>query len=179
MKASGVLLTHLLGVLVVLVGLDNFEGAASRSKQSEARANLKALYWAELAYRQDKDTFTASIPKVGFVPDRGNRYRYDLSNETLGNLEDRSTKDTISHPDDTGIAEDTFKFIPWPFAPYVDPPFVTPGHLGHFRASAQADLDGDLTIDQWSIASYDRYTRDGVLIAKAGEPYCDVDDSVQ
>ncbi len=113
------------------------------------------------------------------LQERGNRYRYDLSNETLGNLEDRSTKDIISHLDDTGIAEDTFKFIPWPFAPYVDPPFVTPGPLGHFRASAQADLDGDLTIDQWSIASYDRYTRDGVLIAKAGEPYCDVDDSVQ
>ena len=47
-----------------------------RSTQSEVKSNLKYAYTAERAYFAEKDEYSDEIEKVGFVPERGNRYLY-------------------------------------------------------------------------------------------------------
>ncbi len=46
------------------------------SRRSEAKTNLKGLFWAERAYYLDKGTYSPSVWALGFIPERGNRYSY-------------------------------------------------------------------------------------------------------
>ena len=43
--------------------------AASRSAESEAKANLKALFTAEMAYFQEHERFSDDLADIGFVPE--------------------------------------------------------------------------------------------------------------
>ena len=79
--------------LIALVTVPTFLKFQARSKQSEAKANLKALYMAEKAYFQEKDTYDSNPSVVGFAPERGNRYQYNLLGNSTDHLEGRSTLD--------------------------------------------------------------------------------------
>src|SRR5512138_2962923 len=79
----------IIGILAA-IAIPNFIKFQARSKQSEAKANLKALYTAEKAYFQEKDTYDASVSKIGFAPERGNRYQYNL-NSTASTASDVRT----------------------------------------------------------------------------------------
>ena len=63
-------------VSAVLADFMSFE---CRSKQSEAKGNLKALYVAEESYRAEFDKYDKDTKKIGFEP-RGSklRYKYEL-----------------------------------------------------------------------------------------------------
>ena len=64
----------IIGLLAALA-IPNFIRFQARSKQSEVKANLKGLFTAEKSYYQEKDTYSGCIKKIGFSPERGNRYR--------------------------------------------------------------------------------------------------------
>ena len=53
----------------------NFEKLQCRTKASEARGNLKALYVAEEANRAELDSYSADLNKIGFFP-KGETLRY-------------------------------------------------------------------------------------------------------
>jgi hypothetical protein len=60
------------------------------------KANLKSAFTAEKAYYQEHDQYSSCIRKIGFSPERGNRYRYSLNvvvrgDETCNTLEARAT----------------------------------------------------------------------------------------
>jgi hypothetical protein len=59
--------------------LDSFRRFECRSKQSEAKANLKALYVGEESFRAENDRYDNDFTKLGFTP-RGStiRYRYEV-----------------------------------------------------------------------------------------------------
>jgi Tfp pilus assembly protein PilE len=61
--------------LVALIAVPNFMKFQCRSKQSEARGNLKALYLAEEAHRAAADTFSTDTRVIEFTP-RGQKLRY-------------------------------------------------------------------------------------------------------
>jgi type IV pilus assembly protein PilA len=63
-----------LGLLAAIV-VPGFLRFPCRSKQSEAKGNLKALYVMQESYRAEFDRYTTSVPDLGFVP-RGPRVRY-------------------------------------------------------------------------------------------------------
>src|SRR5438045_9605106 len=68
------------------IAIPNFSKFQARSKQSEAKANLKALFTAEKAFMQEKDRYSALVGEMGFSPERNNRYAYYLSGtHTLDN----------------------------------------------------------------------------------------------
>src|ERR1700739_815422 len=90
----------IIGILAA-IAIPNFIKFQARSKQSEAKANLKAAFTAEKAYVQEKDSYQALINIVGFSPERNNRYAYFLS--STGTLENRATQVKVNAATDTGV----------------------------------------------------------------------------
>ena len=67
----------IIGILAA-IAIPNFVKFQCRSKQSEAKGNLKALYVAEEAYRGEYDTYLANLTAIGFVP-KGAKQRYAIA----------------------------------------------------------------------------------------------------
>jgi type IV pilus assembly protein PilA len=65
----------IIGILAA-IAIPNFIKFQARSKQGEAKANLKAWFTSERAYLQEKDKYSEDVQTVGFSPERGNRYSY-------------------------------------------------------------------------------------------------------
>ena len=65
----------IIGILAA-IAIPNFVKFQARSKQSEAKANLKAMFTAQKAYAAEKDKFSILVGEIGFSPERNNRYAY-------------------------------------------------------------------------------------------------------
>src|ERR1700730_3423065 len=71
-------------IVVAIIGLlaalafTNFIKFQARSRQSEAKSNLKALFTAEKSYYGDKLSYCTAMDTIGFTPERGNRYLYTI-----------------------------------------------------------------------------------------------------
>jgi type IV pilus assembly protein PilA len=88
--AKGFTLIELMIVVAIIgilaaIAIPNFVKFQCRSKTSEAKGNLKALYVAEESYRAENDTYVDncdtgcgrnSTNQIGFSP-KGNKIRYD------------------------------------------------------------------------------------------------------
>src|SRR5919206_4933883 len=97
----------IIGILAA-IAIPNFIKFQARSKQSEAKANLKAIFTAQKAFFQEKDRFSSLTGEVGFEPERNNRYAYFLTSS--GSLEDRATSTIVQATTYTGIQVDVFKY---------------------------------------------------------------------
>ncbi len=64
----------IIGILAA-IAIPNFVKFQCRSKQSEAKGNLKALYVANEAYRGEYDTYLTNTTAIGFIP-KGAKMRY-------------------------------------------------------------------------------------------------------
>jgi type IV pilus assembly protein PilA len=64
--------------LLAAVAIPNFMKFQARSRQSEVKSNLKALFTAERAYYSDKLAYCTAFDAVGFGPERRNRYLYTI-----------------------------------------------------------------------------------------------------
>jgi len=66
----------IIGILAA-IAIPNFMKFQARSRQSEARTNLKSLFTAELSYwAQYGSLGGGNVCIVGYAPERGNRYAY-------------------------------------------------------------------------------------------------------
>jgi type IV pilus assembly protein PilA len=182
----------IIGILAA-IAIPNFIKFQARAKQSEAKANLKAMFTAEKAYIQEKDAYNTLINIVGFSPERNNRYAYFLS--STGTLEDRSGATKSSASTDSGVGVDTYRYANATQAyaattctPTTTGP-ATPGISGtnpgpfDFAGQAQGNIDTDSTIDMWSISTASRTYPTTVSITcsvgannPSGEPANDVND---
>ena len=92
----------IIGILAA-IAIPNFIKFQARSKQGEAKSNLKSIFTANKSYYQEKDEYSICIRKFGFAPERGNRYRYLIG---AGNRDIRGANHTwpclIIHRDDLG-----------------------------------------------------------------------------
>src|SRR5256714_5110821 len=68
----------IIGILAA-VAIPNFIKFQARSKTSEAKANLKALYVTEKSFYAANDTYGINLDVAGYVPQRGNRYAYEIA----------------------------------------------------------------------------------------------------
>jgi type IV pilus assembly protein PilA len=182
----------IIGILAA-IAIPNFIKFQARAKQSEAKANLKAMFTAEKAYIQEKDAYNSLINIVGFSPERNNRYAYFLNSS--GTLEDRSAATKVSAATDTGVGVDTYRYTgatqayaattctPTSTGPLV--PGITGTQPGpfEFAGQAQGNVDTDSTIDVWSISTASRTYPTTVDITcsvgannPSGEPANDVND---
>ncbi len=175
----------IIGILAA-IAIPNFIKFQARSKQSEAKANLKAVFTAQKAFFQEKDRFSTLTGEVGFEPERNNRYAYFLTG--TGTIEGRTTSVITQATTYTGIAVDTFKYTGASFAAantYADTVCTQKAGLNAastvFIAIAQGNVDADDLLDEWSISSDSRTITGGANCTAdtnnpSGEPANDQND---
>ncbi|MDP1829073.1 MAG: prepilin-type N-terminal cleavage/methylation domain-containing protein [Archangium sp.] len=68
------------GIISILaaIAIPNFIRFQAKSKQSEPRTNLKAVFTGQRSRFGERDRYSTLIAEIGFSPERGNRYFYDL-----------------------------------------------------------------------------------------------------
>ena len=130
----------IIGILAA-IAIPNFLKFQAKSKQSEAKTNLKAIYTAETGYYGENNTYN-SFDKVNWIPVGTARYTYSLGS-------------------DNGITAPTpgpgTSFVITPTgSTYTDGSFtgVTPARLvgaNSFLAGAVGNVDNDTDVDQWTI----------------------------
>src|SRR5438128_3525984 len=104
----------IIGILAA-IAIPNFVKFQARSKQSEAKANLKAMFTAQKAYSAEKDKFSALTGEIGFSPERNNRYAY--WNGRAGTMETRTGTTVTALADNQSVSYDVFKYgVAAPFA---------------------------------------------------------------
>jgi type IV pilus assembly protein PilA len=148
----------IIGILAA-IAIPNFQRFQARSKQSEAKASLKAMFVSEKAFLQEKDRYSTLVGELGFSPERNNRYAYYLSADSA--LDDRSGTIATTASTANGISVDIFKYdyadydpATWPSSCGQTPIVVaTPPS---FIAGAAGDIDSDDTVDHWTISDQTR-----------------------
>jgi type IV pilus assembly protein PilA len=67
----------IIGILAA-IAIPNFIRFQARSKQAEAKTNLKAIFTGQKSRFADRDAYSDSLGDIGFSPERGNRYGYEI-----------------------------------------------------------------------------------------------------
>lgn len=118
------------------IAIPNFEKFQCRSKQSEARVNLKSLYVGQRSFFGDKDRVGKTFEEVGFEVEPGSRYNYCMAGGCML-CTNKSCKSVTGMGPCEGLVrgpgkKDAKKFV--------------------FQACAYGDVDGDNGFDVWTIA---------------------------
>ncbi len=150
----------IIGILAA-IAIPNFIKFQARSKQSEAKANLKAMFTAEKAFYQEKDRFSSYVAEVGFAPERNNRYNYSLTSG--GTYDNRAASAATTGTQATGISADVFKGYQ---ADTSANSLGAPDGLASvtqtkFVGTALGNIDADSTLDGWSISTDSRNMTSG------------------
>jgi type IV pilus assembly protein PilA len=163
----------IIGVLAA-IAIPNFIKFQARSKQSEAKANLKALFTAEKAYYAEKDKYSPIVGQIGFVPERNNRYAYFL--DKAGTVSNRSAVTETGADTASAIGVDVMKgydnqvYAAAPCGP-TDAGAVAPASATGqwtWEGIAIGNIDGDTDADIWSISTASRTMTAGGACTDAG-----------
>ena len=161
----------IIGVLAA-IAIPNFIKFQARSKQSEAKANLKAIFTAQKAFFAENDKYSSEMGRIGFAPERGNRYAYRLA-ESCNSIESRAATGSPAPKADCigvdlsrygGTADIPTNIEPAGVPTYVNPRTPMTGTAGvavsptsasitEFAADAIGNIDNDPEVDWWFIAS--------------------------
>jgi type IV pilus assembly protein PilA len=156
----------IIGILAA-IAIPNFIRFQARSKQSEAKSNLKSMFTAERSFYQEKDRYSGMVDEIGFAPERGNRYIYRLGDCTKAEVRDAAAAVRDLTGLDTCIQVDKFKYstittnVP-AFAPgTAGMPAAAEGVINaatcptcDFMGTAAGDIDSEnVGIDSWVISS--------------------------
>jgi type IV pilus assembly protein PilA len=180
----------IIGILAA-IAIPNFVKFQARSKQSEAKANLKAAFTAQKAYAAEKDKFSVLTGEIGFSPERNNRYAYWVG--TAGTMEGRTTVTVAPLADNQSISYDVFKYTAAaPFAtmsaantPAAPASKCTADVAGlngvEWTGLAQGQVDNDDVLDLWSISTASRTTNAAPCASPgannpSGEPLVETND---
>ncbi|MBL8955305.1 MAG: prepilin-type N-terminal cleavage/methylation domain-containing protein [Myxococcaceae bacterium] len=172
----------IIGILAA-IAIPNFIRFQARSKQSEVKTNLKAVFTGQKTLIGEKDRFSNLVAEVGFAPERGNRYYYDLgttAGAVGGSTETRATAQAVQPAAAAdSIAADEFRYGPQyaagtlnsavaqtgAAAPAfvasslgVTPPATQQGIHGtcpqcSFTANGMGQIDNDTGADFWVVSS--------------------------
>ncbi|MBU8895979.1 prepilin-type N-terminal cleavage/methylation domain-containing protein [Corallococcus sp. M34] len=155
-KKGGFTLIELMIVVAIIgilaaIAIPNFIRFQAKSKQSEAKTNLKALYTSQKAYFGEKDKYLSNYKTLGFTPEAGNRYSYGLAPACKNAAAVTLRSYTV------GCIEQDVARFPTPPGTAADP-VTTVGVVGtcpscDFNASAVGNVDNDDNADTWAITS--------------------------
>lgn len=149
----------IIGILAA-IAVPNYQKFTAKSKQSEAKANLSALYSAERAFFAEWQTYITNFSVVGYAPTGLLRYQHGFLT-AMNTLPTNYTGPAAVGGNDatTGYcSQGAAMGAAWTNGCNVQIVPVAPGALTAstaaattFNASAVGDIDGDATIDQWNI----------------------------
>ena len=155
-----VIVVAIIGILAA-IAVPNFVKFQARSKQSEAKANLKSAFTAEKAWLQEKDQYSVLINTIGYSPERNNRYAYFMDSSGA-NLQNRTSTITPAVATDSGIDIDSFKYgASAAVSAYAAgcasntsaAGVVTTTSPISWTGIARGNIDTDTSIDVWSIST--------------------------
>ncbi len=141
----------IIGILSA-IAIPNFNKFQAKSKQSEAKLNLKSIFTAAKARLAEKDDYASSataataFQEIGFQPEKGNRYTYKYGGDTI-KTDGRFGGGTAFI--EVGVAS----------------PTISVGDTKNFLATAAANIDGDTLKDEWLINSDNLLANDTTLTA--------------
>nr|AFX67097.1 pilin [Myxococcus sp. 092B04] len=184
----------IIGILAA-IAIPNFIKFQARSKQSEAKTNLKALYTAQKSFFSEKDRYSNFGNEIGFSPERGNRYGYIISVGAGGVAELRNQAVLGNAAGGIeSISYDAFRFGGTVAAPtFAVANYTAAGGWDgtvfgvqqdcpncNFLAGASGNADNEAGLDNWVIAGFEA---EGALSAcseesavSSGTPYNDNND---
>jgi type IV pilus assembly protein PilA len=145
-----------------------------RHRSFEAKTQLKAAYTAERAFFLEFDLYSEDPAKVGFQPERGNRYRYVFSASGDAGV----LADAVKDPSSSNLA--LLAGLPPVLLREAglhgacDAGTSTQAGPCSMTVFAVGNLDADQTLDIWSVSTVNR-TIDGESVP-AGQPFRHVND---
>jgi hypothetical protein len=153
---------------------------ADRPRQAECEYNLKSFFTELRTFQRMDEDLLRDFSRIGWSPERGNRYAYFLG---PGPMEDRSGESATGTQEARAIGMDTFKFKGEKSVTFAQLPPHVAGLAGLRGKCPDCDitlicagnLDADSTLDIWSISTGDRSLDEGELVT-AGETFHHVDD---
>ncbi|MDC0707057.1 fimbrial protein [Stigmatella sp. ncwal1] len=169
--------------ILAAVAIPNFMQYQGRARQAECKVHLKSFYTAQILHSESAEGYEPVLSKIGFSPERGNRYAYFAG---AGPLEMRSSADPTGTEQAQAIGVDTFQLTDQaPITFEMLPPEVAQqvGLTGEcpdcdITMVCAGNLDRDSTLDIWSVSLKDRTLTDGTHIA-AGQRFQHVDDNME
>lgn len=161
----------IVGILAA-IAIPNMMKYQARSKQTEARTNLKAYFAIQKTYFAEKDSYSSNLATLGFAPERGNRYTYQTALGPTGWIT-RSAAVDPAVADAQGLEVDCFKFsgggciarpprpagvatfaVVYPEAASGPPDTgVVSGPFGGYIMEARGSVDNDPEADVWMVSS--------------------------
>lgn len=179
----------IIGILAA-IAIPNFVRFQARSKQGEAKANLKAWFVAQRAFMHEKDRYSENLSEIGFAAERGNRYYY-VFGASFG-VQSRAAAG-LAVADHAAVEADTFRFGAAVAATYVPANAVivyagpvqpkSPGLSGacpgcEIDGFAAGNVDNEVAgVDTWVLSTVDgsaaaaACNNDPTLSVVAGVPY--------
>jgi type IV pilus assembly protein PilA len=159
LRKKGFTLVELMIVVAIIgilaaIAIPNFIRFQARSKQAEAKTNLKAIFTGQKSRFGERDRYSDFLGEIGFAPERGNRYAYELGDgmgavvaaNTVAlacmNIEDR-TMATIPPAAATqfcGVQADVFRY-----QANIEPMGI--GGRGVVTWATSIDMNANLTAD--------------------------------
>ncbi len=138
--AKGFTLVELMIVVAIIgilsaVAIPNFMRFQAKSRQSEAKTNLKGFHTTVVSYFAEKSKFPADVDKAGFKTEGGNIYNYSLI--ASGDL---PAADKTRQKDACAATSAAWK--------------IPVSNDGTFVSVACGNVDNDDFIDGWSINSH-------------------------
>jgi type IV pilus assembly protein PilA len=149
----------IIGILAA-IAIPNFIKFQARTKQSEAKANSRAMFTSEKAFFAEKDRWSTQVSECGFSPERNNRYSYFLGGTTL---DDRTGTTSTTANTANAIEADVFKGFAVTTAATVVCGGQSPAAIPQTSTSALdwggvalGNIDTDATFDVWTISTAGR-----------------------
>ncbi|WP_181790619.1 prepilin-type N-terminal cleavage/methylation domain-containing protein [Myxococcus llanfairpwllgwyngyllgogerychwyrndrobwllllantysiliogogogochensis] len=156
-KKGGFTLIELMIVVAIIgilaaIAIPNFIRFQAKSKQSEAKTNLKAIFTAQKAYFGEKDKYVSDFKVVGFDPEPGNRFSYSINGGC--NLAQPATPAGRTYANGC-IGQDEARFSKVPTTPTYPMTAKIEGECPScdFSAVAVGNVDNDPAADTWGITS--------------------------
>lgn len=150
----------IIGVLAA-IAVPNYQRFTAKSKQSEAKSNLSALYSAERAFQAEWQSFWPDFRAVGYAPSGNLRYRHGFTAVGTASVTSPPYPSVVPNGQ---LASNTFcaanpaacREIITPLAPNaLAGTVMTPST---FTADANGDIDGDATRDRWQMTEAKQMT---------------------
>jgi type IV pilus assembly protein PilA len=180
--AAAVLLACPCVGIVSAIAIPNFIKFQARAKQAECKTNLKAWYTAQKAHYNSASAYDPAPWKVGFVPERGNRYAYFAGE---GPIESRSEATLEPATSAVAVDVDRFKYPNMRTLSTSDLPRDVASRLGlsgscpncNITMACAGNVDNDEVLDVWLISTQDLDMMDAMgKPVSAGVPAVIVDD---
>jgi len=158
--------------ILAAIAIPNFIRFTAQSKQSECKIHLRSLYSHERSLYLENEAYSNDLSDLKSAFDGRLNYAYFLdSNLEVGSTAVAPTVDRTTPMD----VKKAFESLPAGLASELGITGQCPDCAFTFVCVGQ--LDGDDTLDVWSLSSKDRQAEDGGFIP-AGTPHNHVNDVV-